>query len=119
MTALIQKKKLEIKRNTTESVEIVQCDSTTNKTSASNQKVQKPSETNTEDSMIVELTNHSLPSVIPQLDGPLEINVTDGTTQISHINTNDESRQPDDTNKPKPYKGLGGFDYYTLNCDDP
>ena len=72
-----------------------------------------------EDSLIVKLIKQHVPSVIPQVDGPLDINVNDNTTQTSYINSNDESTQTDDTNKPKPYKGLGGYDYYTLAYDDP
>ena len=57
-------------------------------------------------------------SVIPQVDGPIEIVVTDKNTQTSHTITNYESTQTDDTNKPEPFKGLGGFDYYTLDYED-
>ena len=56
MASFIQQNELENKQKTTESVAIVQCDSPTNKKSASNQK---PSETNAEDSLIVKLTKHS------------------------------------------------------------
>ena len=57
--------------------------------------------------------------MIPQVDGPLEINVTDNTTQTKYNNLNDESTQTDDTNQPSPYKGLGGLYYYTLDYDNP
>ena len=67
----------------------------------------------------MKLTKQPVPYVIPQIDGQFEINVTDSTSQKSHNNTSDESTQTDDTNKPEPFKGLGGFDYYTLDYDDP
>ena len=61
----------------------------------------------------MEITKLPVQSVIPQVDGPLAIDVTDNNTQTSHTNTTD------DTNKPEPFKGLIGFDYYTLDYDDP
>ena len=118
MTAFIHKKEQMQKQETTESVDM-QCDSTNTNTAASTWKDHNPTETNKEDSLIVKLTKQHIPSVIPQVDGPLDINVTDDTTQTSHISLDDESTQTEDTNKPKPYKGIGGFDYYTLDYDDP
>ena len=67
----------------------------------------------------MKLTKQPVPFVIPQIDGQLEINLTDSTSQTSHNNKSDESTQIDDTNKPEPFKGLEGFDYYTLYYDDP
>ena len=87
----------------------MQCDSTNTNTSASTWKIQEPAETNTEDSLIGKLTKQHIPSVIPQVDVPPDINVTDNTTKTSNINSKDESTQTDDKNKPKPSKGLGGL----------
>ena len=106
-------------QKTTESVENLQCDSTITNTFPTDWKVKKPTETHTKDSLIVDITKEPVQSVIPQGDGPLEIVVTDKTTQTSHTNTTDESTQTDDTNKPEPFKGLGGFDYHTLDYEDP
>ena len=89
MASFIQKKELENKQKTTESVEIVQCDSPTNKTSASNWKVQKPSGTNTEDRMIVKLTKQPVTSMKPQVDELFQIYSTYNTKHTSHINTHD------------------------------
>ena len=95
------------KQTTAESVEILQSDST--KTSVNNWKVQKPTERKTEDSLIVKLTKQPVPFVIPQIDGPLEINGTENTSQTSHNKTSDESTQTDDTNKPEPLQVLEGL----------
>ena len=76
MATFIQKKEQMNKQKTTESVENSQCDSTITKTFSSNWKVQKPTETQTKDSLSVEITKQPVQSVIPQVDGPLEVNVT-------------------------------------------
>ena len=119
MAAFIQKKEHMNKQNTTESDENSQCDSTITKPFSSIWKVQKPTETHTKDSLIVEITKQPVESVIPQVDGPLEVDMTDNNTQTSHTSTNDEATQTDDTNMPEPFKGLSGFDYYTLDYDNP